>query len=82
MKSLTVEQFQGNYLKSKTMSASHSMKNPFFFFFPMQFYLLLIHALLYNTILKKKLKEIRNYSQYDTNATKKDTSATIQLLTD
>ena len=42
---------------------------------------LLIHALLYNTILKQ-LKEIRNYLQYDTNATKKDTSTTIQILTD
>ena len=32
---------------------------------------LLIRGLLYNTILKKKqLKEIRNYLQYDTNATK------------
>ena len=31
---------------------------------------------------KKKLKEIRNYLQYDTNATKKGTSTTIQLLTD
>ena len=31
---------------------------------------------------KKKLKEIWNYLQYDTNATKKDTNTTIQLLTD
>ena len=31
---------------------------------------------------KEKLKEIRNYLQYDTNATKKDTSTTMQLITD
>ena len=43
----------------------------------------IVHALLYNTILKRKtLKKIRNYLQYDTDATKKNTSTTIQLLTD
>ena len=69
----------------------------FFFFFPMQFYLQLQHLLylqyLYYTNIytcttlqydtkKKKLKKIRNYLQYNTNATKKDSSTTIQLLTD
>ena len=30
-------------------------------------------------ILKKQLKEIRNYLQYDTNATKSNTNTTVQL---
>ena len=41
---------------------------------------LLIHGLLYNTIPKKnQLKEIRNYLQYGSNATKNNTNTTVQL---
>ena len=52
---------------------------------------LVIYSLLYNTILKKRLKETRNYLQCDTwspcnapndtNANKNDTDTTIRLLT-
>ena len=54
-----------------------------FFFFFINFFIFKnkkLHGLLYKTILKiKQLKDIRNYLQYDTNATRKNTNTTVQL---
>ena len=56
----------------------------FFFFLLVKFFIFKnkkkLHGLLYKTILKiKQLKDIRNYLQYDTTATKKNTNTTVQL---